>query len=72
MKSYQVVEFGKALEAREYKNPIPKDEEVLIKISACGVCHSDLHLTDGFFDLGNGKKITLADRGTSLPFTSWS
>jgi D-arabinose 1-dehydrogenase-like Zn-dependent alcohol dehydrogenase len=69
MKSYQVVEFGKALELREYENPIPKDEEVLIKISACGVCHSDIHLTDGFFDLGKGERITLADRGTELPFT---
>ena len=69
MKSYQVVEFGKPLELREYENPIPKDEEVLIKISACGVCHSDIHLTDGFFDLGKGERITLADRGTELPFT---
>jgi D-arabinose 1-dehydrogenase-like Zn-dependent alcohol dehydrogenase len=69
MKSYQVVEFGKPLELREYDNPIPIEEEVLIKISACGVCHSDIHLTDGFFDLGNGEKITLADRGTELPFT---
>ena len=56
MKSYQVIEFGKPLELREYENPIPKGEEVLIKISACGVCHSDLHLADGYYDLGNGKK----------------
>ena len=69
MKSFQVIEFGKPLEMREYVNPIPEGEEVLIKISACGVCHSDLHLADGFYDLGNGKKITLADRGTKLPFT---
>ena len=69
MKSYQVTEFGKPLELREYEDPTPKGKEVLIKISACGVCHSDLHLADGFFDLGNGKKITLSDRGTKLPFT---
>ena len=56
MKSYQVTEFGKPLELREYENPTPKGKEVLIKISACGVCHSDLHLAEGFFDLGNGKK----------------
>tara|TARA_B100001778_G_C18591830_1_gene632650 strand:+ start:815 stop:1858 length:1044 start_codon:yes stop_codon:yes gene_type:complete len=69
MKSYQVTEFGKPLELREYENPTPTGKEVLIKISACGVCHSDLHLAEGFFDLGNGKKITLSDRGTKLPFT---
>ena len=69
MKAYQVTEFGKPLELREYENPKPQGNEVLIKISACGVCHSDLHLAEGFFDLGHGKKITLSDRGTKLPFT---
>ena len=56
MKSYQVVEFGEPLELREYENPQPKGDEVLVKITACGVCHSDLHLADGYFDLGDGKK----------------
>ena len=69
MKSYQVVDFGKPLELREYDNPKPQGKEILVKISACGVCHSDLHLADGYFDLGDGKRITLADRGTKLPFT---
>ena len=69
MKSYQVVDFGKQLELREYDNPKPVGKEILVKISACGVCHSDLHLADGYFDLGEGNRITLADRGTKLPFT---
>ena len=59
MRSYQVTEFGKPLELKEYENPVPKGTEVLIRIIACGVCHSDIHLTDGFFDLGNGKKLLL-------------
>jgi len=65
----QVVEFGKPLEAREYETPIPQGTEILIKISACGVCHSDLHLWEGYFDMGGGQKLDLADRGMSLPFT---
>ena len=69
MKSYQVVDFGKQLELREYDNPKQVGKEILVKISACGVCHSDLHLADGYFDLGEGNRITLADRGTKLPFT---
>ena len=69
MKSYQVIDFGKPLELREYENPKPQGKEILVKISACGVCHSDIHLSDGYFDLGDGKRITLADRGTKLPFT---
>ena len=54
MKSYQVIEFGEPLELREYENPQPEGDEVLVKITACGVCHSDLHLADGYFDLGDG------------------
>ena len=56
MRSFQVTEFGKPLELKEHENPVPKGTEVLIRIIACGVCHSDLHLAEGFFDLGNGKK----------------
>lgn len=69
MYSYQVVEFGKPLERRDYPTPKPAGSEVVVRIAGCGVCHSDLHLADGFFDLGGGKRITLADRGTKLPFT---
>ena len=58
MKSYQVIDFGKPLELREYENPKPQGKEILVKISACGVCHSDIHLSDGYFDLGDGKRIT--------------
>ncbi len=36
---------------------------------AAGVCHSDLHLADGWFDLGGGKRMSLADRGMKLPVT---
>ena len=55
MKSYQVVDFGKPLELREYENPKAARKRNTCKISACGVCHSDIHLSDGYFDLGDGK-----------------
>ena len=34
----------------------PTGTEVLLKVLAAGVCHSDLHLSDGYFDLGGGKQ----------------
>ena len=34
----------------------------------CGVCHSDVHLQDGYFNLGDEKQLD-ASRGQSLPFT---
>ncbi len=35
---------------------------VLVKVRAAGVCHTDLHLWQGFFALGKGQKISFADR----------
>lgn len=66
MKAYQVIEHGKALEERTSDNPAPTGQEVLIRTIACGVCHSDLHLYEGEFDLGGGNKLP---SGTKLPFT---
>lgn len=69
MKSCQVVEWGKPLVMKEYPDPVPAGTEVVVRLSGCGVCHSDLHQADGYFDLGGGKRITLADRGNKLPYT---
>ncbi|MDQ2675578.1 MAG: alcohol dehydrogenase catalytic domain-containing protein, partial [Actinomycetota bacterium] len=38
---------GKGLEVREATPPTPADGEVLIRVEACGVCRTDLHLLDG-------------------------
>ena len=47
----------------------PKGREVVVKITGAGVCHSDIHLWEGHYDLGSGKKLTLSDRGIALPLT---
>lgn len=57
MKAYQVVENGKPLEPVELKTPVPNGSEILLKTIACGVCHSDIHIHDGYFDLGGGAKL---------------
>ena len=31
----------------EVERPRPGDNDVLIQVEACGVCHSDLHVADG-------------------------
>src|SRR5438067_4437203 len=48
--------------------PQPRDSEVLVRITRCGVCHSDLHLQDGYFRLGDEKKLDVRS-GRTLPFT---
>lgn len=69
MKSYQLVAADAPLELVESETPTPQGTEVLVKVTACGVCHSDLHFWHGFYDLGDGTKMTLEDRNISLPFT---
>lgn len=58
MKSYKVVEFGKPLQRVEEATPTPQGAEVLVRITAAGVCHSDVHLWEGFFDMGGGNKVS--------------
>ena len=38
---------NKPLKYEEYQDPVVKDNEVLVKIGACGVCHSNLHTIEG-------------------------
>ena len=59
MKAYQVIESGEPLQLNEFETPEPKGTEVLMKTIACGVCHSDVHIHEGAFDLGGGNKLPL-------------
>ncbi|MGM0633112.1 MAG: alcohol dehydrogenase catalytic domain-containing protein, partial [Pseudomonadota bacterium] len=63
MISYQTAAPGAPLERREEETPRPRGSEVLVKMEACGVCHSDIHLHDGHFDLGNDKQLDVGRPG---------
>jgi len=69
MRAMQIVDFGKPLQLNTYDTPAPKGGEVLVRIGSSGVCHSDLHIWEGFFDLGMGKKLEVITRGMKLPHT---
>jgi D-arabinose 1-dehydrogenase-like Zn-dependent alcohol dehydrogenase len=69
MLSYDVVEWGKPLEQRERETPVPKGTEVLMRLKFCGVCHSDVHIRDGYFDLGGGRRLHMSERGMQPPVT---
>jgi D-arabinose 1-dehydrogenase-like Zn-dependent alcohol dehydrogenase len=60
MRSYKLTRFGAPLSEVIESPPAPKGAQVLLRVSACGVCHSDLHIADGYFDLGLGQKLDLA------------
>ena len=51
--------FGAPLQEIETPTPVPQGTEVLLKVAHCGVCHSDVHIHDGYFDLGGGNKLPM-------------
>lgn len=70
MKSFKVADFNAPLAEVDEPTPRPAGTQVLIKVKASGVCHSDLHIWEGGYDLGHGRKpLSLKDRGVSLPRT---
>jgi propanol-preferring alcohol dehydrogenase len=47
MQAAVLQEFGPSLTLRDVPRPQPGPADVLIQVEACGVCHSDLHVTEG-------------------------
>jgi alcohol dehydrogenase/propanol-preferring alcohol dehydrogenase len=66
MISYPFDSFGKPLSQVLRATPQPSGAEVLLRVGSCGLCHSDIHLHEGFFDLGQGNKLDLS-RGIAPP-----
>lgn len=69
MRSYQVCQCGAPLQRAEADAPQPQGTQVLLKVRAAGVCHSDLHIWDGYYEIGGGRQLNLIDRGIKLPLT---
>ena len=47
MRAAVLRDYDKGLEVETIRTPRPKAGEVLIKVTACGLCHSDLHVIGG-------------------------
>ena len=65
MLAYRITQFGAPLTEMKEANPAPKGTEVLLKMTGCGVCHSDVHIWEGHFDMGGGRKVR--PRGECVP-----
>jgi alcohol dehydrogenase len=68
MRRQSLVKFDAPLCETIVETPSPVGREVLVRIERCGLCHSDLHIQDGYADLGGGKRLDTT-RGMALPFT---
>jgi len=60
MRRQSLVKFDAPLCETIVETPKPKGKEVLVRVERCGLCHSDLHIQDGYADLGGGRKLDIA------------
>jgi D-arabinose 1-dehydrogenase-like Zn-dependent alcohol dehydrogenase len=68
LRRQSLVAYGAPLCETIVDCPQPQGSEVLVRIERCGVCHSDLHMQDGYFSLAGDKRLDIsAER--ALPFT---
>lgn len=58
----QLTGFGQPLEASTRPLPDPQGEEVLLRVTGAGVCHSDVHIVEGGYDLGQGRSLSFKER----------
>jgi len=69
MKSARILAPNEPLAVSESETPKPQGLQVLVKVNSVGVCHSDLHLWEGGYDLGDGQFMKVTDRGVKYPVT---
>ena len=67
--SFDLTEWGEPFEEALHEMPQVTGREVLVRITASGLCHSDQHIKKGFMDLGEKGKLTFTERGATLPLT---
>ena len=60
MRAWAVVEAEKPLKQIEIPTPEPRGTQVLVEVTHCGVCHSDVHFWEGFLDLGGPQKTPIS------------
>ena len=68
MHRQSLLAYGQPLCETIAECPTPRGSEVLVRVERCGVCHSDLHLQDGYFALGGDKRLDIT-KDRALPFT---
>lgn len=66
MQAAQVEQFGQPLVIRDLEIPTPGPGQILVKIEACGVCHTDLHARNGDWPLKPALPFTPGHEGIGL------
>lgn len=66
MQAAQVEQFGKPLVLKKLPVPVPGPGQILVKVEACGVCHTDLHAANGDWPLKPALPFTPGHEGIGI------
>ena len=80
MRGMRFTAVGRPLEAAELPVPEPAAGQVLLRVAACGICRTDLHLLDGEVDVPHPPRVlghqivgTAGDgRRLGVPWLGWT
>jgi propanol-preferring alcohol dehydrogenase len=69
LKAARIVKLNEPLQVQDLQTPTPKGTQVVIKVQSSGLCHSDVHVWEGYYEGLQGKQIKTTDRGVKYPLT---
>lgn len=69
MKAARIVKLNEPLQVQDLQTPKPKGTQILIKIQSSSVCHSDVHVWEGYYEGIGGQPLKTTDRGVKYPLT---
>jgi alcohol dehydrogenase, propanol-preferring len=69
MKAARIVKLNEPLQIQELQTPTPKGTQVLVKVHSEGVCHSDVHVWEGYYEGIDGQTLKTTERGVKYPLT---
>lgn len=69
MKVARIIKPREQLEIQDLNIPTPKGSQVLVKVQSSGVCHSDIHLWQGGYEVAEGQFLKATERGVKYPLT---
>jgi len=69
MKAARIVKPKESLQAQELETPKPKGSQILVKVQSSGVCHSDIHVWEGYYEGIDGQQLKTTERGVRYPLT---
>jgi len=62
MKCVHLAGFRQMLKLKERPMPQPYGTQVLLRVLGAGMCHSDVHIWEGTYDLGGGRQLSMRER----------